>query len=499
MKSTLFSLVLFFVISSVVRADYVPSSSKAPEPAREFRGAWVATVHNIDWPSRKGLSASQQKSEMIKILDSAAQVGINAIILQVRTESDALYNSKYEPWSAWLTGTQGKNPGYDPLAFAIAEAHKRGIELHAWFNPFRASSSDANSKASNHITKTHQGSMMRAATQTYGNPAHDYIRQRAINVITDVVRRYDVDGVHMDDYFYPYPKINGSQVIEQFNDSRDYQAYRNTGGRLSVKDWRRANIDGFINQLYLSIKNTKRHVKFGISPFGIWRPGVPSSIKANIDAYDHLAADSRKWLNNGWVDYMTPQLYWRIDDRDHSFTTLAKWWAGENKQDRHLWPGVASSRILSKEDRSRPASESIRQINVARQVTANPMGSGHVHWSFKALKDDKGGIRKQLGSAYSLTPIIPASPWLDNRAPANLWIVPREDANSVTLYFRESPGARWHLVQTRATASSPWRTMRMIPASQKAYRIPNKPFEIAVRNISACGILSNQTVVQRSN
>ena len=497
MKSVFTAIIALVGITLSAHADYVPSKTKAPDPVREFRGAWVATVHNIDWPSRKGLSASQQKAEMVRLLDSAASVGVNAIIFQVRTECDALYNSKIEPWSTWLTGSQGKSPGYDPLEFAIQECHKRGMELHAWFNPFRSSASDSSRKTSSHISKTHSSLMLRAGTQVWANPASDFVRQRAISVISDVVKRYDVDGIHMDDYFYPYPRNVGGKMTDQFDDSKDYQAYRKKGGKLGLRDWRRSNINGFVNQLYGTVKGIRPSVKMGISPFGIWRPGVPSSIEASLDAYDHISADSRKWLREGWVDYFSPQLYWRIDDRPHSFMTLAKWWAGENVKGRHLWPGIASNRIMSSEDRGRPATESIKQVDITRTVAANRYGSGHIHWSYKAIGADKGGLRKLLGRAYASTPITPASPWLGSTPPSHVWVAPKEEGNAVILQFRPSPDARWRLIQYRDSSGSAWRTQRMIPAKQSAYKLSKRPYEIAIRNISPSGILSEQTVIRR--
>lgn len=497
MRETIASLVIFVCATCFAKADYVPSSNRAPEPVREFRGTWIATVHNLDWPSKRGLSASAQKAEMIKLLDSASSIGVNAVVFQVRTECDALYQSNYEPWSYWLTGQQGKSPGYDPLHFVIHECHKRGMELHAWFNPFRASASDSSKKTSKHISRTHSSSMLRAGTQTWANPASSFVRQRALNVIADVVKRYDVDGVHIDDYFYPYPKPVNGQMRDQFDDSKDYNAYRRGGGKLGVRDWRRTNINSFVSSLYKSVKTIRPTVKVGISPFGIWRPGTPRGIEAKLDSYDHISADSRRWLREGWVDYLSPQLYWQINDRPHSFTTLAKWWSGENAKQRHLWPGIASNRILSKEDSRRPASESIKQIEIARKVAANRQGSGHIHWSASAIQDDRGGLRNQLGQAYSATPLIPSSPWLGKSAPENIWLSPKDEGKTVLLQFKPSPSSRWRVVQTRNTSKSPWRTLRMIPANQNVFRLNGTPHEIAIRNMSSSGILSTQTVIKR--
>ena len=357
----IFALGLF--VPPAAWADYAPGRVKVPEPRREFRAAWIATVHNLDWPSTYTLSPQQQREEMIALLDLAASTGLNAVIFQVRTECDAFYKSSLEPWSFFLTGQMGVPPsdGYDPLTFAIHEAHRRGIELHAWFNPFRASATERSPKSSKHITKTHSSLMLASGTMKWGNPGSDFIRQRAIDVMVDVARRYDVDGIHIDDYFYPYPKTSGGKVYDQFDDSTSFRAYQSKGGKLNVRDWRRSNINSFVSSLYSSIKSTKSWVDVGISPFGIWRPGYPSSVAAGLDAYDHIFADSRYWLNQGWLDYFSPQLYWRIDPPDQSFTALHQWWTSENKKGRHLWPGIASSRILSSEDKGRPSSETIRQ------------------------------------------------------------------------------------------------------------------------------------------
>ena len=348
--------VIFLGAESGVRAEYTSVKASVPEPKREFRAAWIATVHNLDWPSTCTLSPAQQRAEMIALLDLAAATGLNAIIFQVRTECDAFYKSSLEPWSFFLTGKMGTGPsdGYDPLAFTIQEAHKRGIELHAWFNPFRASATERSVKSSNHLTRTHSSQMLASGSMKWGNPASDLVRKRAIDVMVDVTKRYDVDGIHIDDYFYPYPKTVGGRTVDQFNDSASYQAYRAKGGKLDVRDWRRSNINTFVSGLYGAIKSTRASVDVGISPFGIWRPGFPSTVKAGLDAYDDISADSRHWLNEGWLDYFSPQLYWRIES-DQNFTSLHRWWSIENKKGRHLWPGIASSRILSSEDKGRPA------------------------------------------------------------------------------------------------------------------------------------------------
>lgn len=350
---------------------------------REFRGAWVATVYNIDWPSKAGLSATEQKRELCRLLDRAAQLKLNAILFQVRPESDALYASDKEPWSRFLTGKQGGDPGYDPLAFAISEAHARGLELHAWFNPFRAAASSEKPLAANHVAKRHPEWVRCYGTQLWLDPGEPAARDYVISVMTDVARRYPIDGIHIDDYFYPYPKPG-------LNFPDDATAARFSRG-ISRADWRRSNINGFVQAMYRQIKAVRPRVRVGISPFGIWRPGVPSTIEAQLDAYAQLFADSRLWLSNGWCDYLAPQLYWSIEPSKQSFPVLLKWWRAQNPG-LPIWPGIATERIGS----NRPAQEIVNQIELTRKGTAGT--PGHIHWSMKALLSNQGGIADKLSS-----------------------------------------------------------------------------------------------------
>lgn len=352
--------------------------------AGEFRGAWVATVHNIDWPSKAGLPAAMQKAELRAILDRAAELKLNAILLQVRPASDALYTSAKEPWSQFLTGKQGVAPGYDPLAFAIAEAHERGIELHAWINPFRAATSANTSLAANHIAKAHPEWVRRYGAQLWVDPGDPAARAYVLEVITDIVRRYDVDGIHIDDYFYPYPLKGGGP---SFPDEATWNRYGVASG-LSRSDWRRENINDFVRSMYRTVKATKSSVRVGISPFGIWRPGVPATIVAQLDAYGQLFADSRKWLAEGWCDYLAPQLYWSIEPAKQSFPVLLEWWRAQSRG-TDVWPGIATDRIGA----SRPAREIVDQIALTRRGTSSP---GHIHWSMKALMRNQGGVADLL-------------------------------------------------------------------------------------------------------
>ena len=336
-----------------------PSGETVPPAPQEFRAAWISTVHNIDWPSRSGLSGAAQRSELLNILNTCAQLKLNAVFLQVRPNADALYRSFLEPWSQWLSGP-GVNPGYDPLAFAIQEAHRRGIELHAWFNPFRAKANVNHAVGRNHISLTRPDLMKRSGSVLLMNPSASASRDHAMKVILDVVRRYDIDGVHLDDYFYPYPAPGRSWTPGSFGDGKS-------------PSQRRAYIDDFVHDMYKSVKSSKPWVRVGISPFGIWRPGVPAGIEAGVDAYEHLACDARKWLSKGWVDYLAPQLYWRCSPAKQSFPALMQWWAAQNTG-RPVWPGIATARIMSSEDPGRPASEIAAQVNYSRSLARNAPG-----------------------------------------------------------------------------------------------------------------------------
>jgi uncharacterized lipoprotein YddW (UPF0748 family) len=388
-----------------------------PEPQREFRAAWVATVGNIDWPTKKGLPVEQQQAEMIGILDRAVALNMNAIVLQVRTSADAFYPSEYEPWSAFLTGTQGRppEPFYDPLQMWVEEAHKRGLELHAWFNPFRAGTPGRGPEAETHISSTRPGLVKQYGEYLWLDPGEPEAQEHTLNVFLDVVRRYDVDGVHIDDYFYPYP-INDKETKQEvdFPDDPSWQAYVASGGKLSRADWRRDNINRQIKDIYAGIKRIKPHVQFGISPFGIWKPGHPPTVKTTFSQYDKLYADAKLWLNEGWCDYYTPQLYWKVDS-EQPYRDLLRWWANENTRGRNLWPGLFLTRINDTEKTWLPH-DITDQIAITR---GTPGATGHVHFSMIGLVQNRKNVSDVLARGlYAEPALIPPSPWLDDRAPA---------------------------------------------------------------------------------
>ena len=386
------------------------SAQKIPKAIAEFRAAWVATVANINWPSKPGLSTDEQKKEAIELLDFLQQHHFNAVILQVRPQCDALYKSDLEPWSYYLTGKQGQapTPYYDPLEFWTEAAHDRGIEMHVWLNPYRAHHKDGKEITEHSIIKKRpELALYLKEGYWWLDPAQKGTQDHSTAVVMDLVKRYDIDGVHFDDYFYPYPSYN---LGADFPDSVSWNAYQQSGGKLSRGDWRREAVNVFIENLYKKIKAVKPFVKFGLSPFGIWRPGYPESA-AGFDQYEQLYADAKLWLNKGWIDYFTPQLYWPINRQNASFPVLLGWWAGENTMKRHLWPGMSVGRDTS----IRSVNETLNQIMITRGMV--PESKGAVHWSISSVTKNPNLAKALLESTYKNQAIVPASPWLDNKAP----------------------------------------------------------------------------------
>ncbi len=423
-------------ISQEVKADTPPTSP------REFRAVWVATVGNIDWPSRPGLSNDAQKREAIAILNRAAELNLNAIIFQVRTSADALYDSKLEPWSAFLTGTQGQapEPFYDPLRFWIDEAHQRGLQLHAWFNPFRARYSGAKGEESaRHISKTHPELVKTYGNQLWLDPGEPEAQEHSYNVFMDVVRRYDIDGVHIDDYFYPYPipdPENKGRELD-FPDEPSWTRYRESGGSLDKRaDWRRQNINSLIARIYHGIKAEKPHVQFGISPFGIARPGRPAVVKG-FDQYEKLYADAERWLAEGWCDYWTPQLYWTIDAPAQPYRALLEFWVARNAKGRHVWPGNFTSRVGLR-GRDWEPEEILNQIAVTRET---PGATGNVHFSMKVFLEDRKQIVERLKDGpYRVPALVPPSPWLDDKAPARPSLTLKTDGDTTLVTLEPAEG-----------------------------------------------------------
>lgn len=410
--------------------------SRPPAVDREFRGVWVATVVNIDWPSRPGLGTDEQQREALRILDSAVSIGLNAVVFQVRPHCDALYASSLEPWSSYLTGEEGKAPApfYDPLAFWIEEAHNRGLELHAWFNPYRAHLTRGGPVSDSCFVRRRPELVRLLPDSTYWlDPGDPQVQDHSFNVVMDVVRRYDVDGIHFDDYFYPYG--DGS-----FPDDTTWNAYTRNGGTMPRNDWRRSNVNTFVKRMYEAIKREKKYVKFGLSPFGIWRPGFPSSIRG-FDQYNGLYADARLWINEGWVDYWSPQLYWPINQIPQSFPVLLGWWTGENPHRRHLWPGMFTSRLNSEKG----LDELFNEIMVERGAV--PGSPGHIHFSMKTFLQDSSVLPAGLKAGPYRTPaLVPASPWLGQELPAPPLVTALRDSTRLRVSWTHGQSAgvfRW--------------------------------------------------------
>lgn len=414
------------------------ASDEPPPLPREFRGVWIATVANIDWPSQRGLPVAAMRAEMQRAIDTVRRLQLNAIILQVRPAADAIYPSALEPWSEYLSGEQGRAPapGYDPLAEWIAAAHAHGIELHAWFNPFRARHSSAKSaNAATHVSRTLPGAVKSYGDMLWIDPGDEAAAQHSLNVIADVVRRYDIDGVHVDDYFYPYPvaaattapaaaaasaatpaaaapaAISGGVRDEPFPDDASWQRYQRAGGRLTRDDWRRDNVSRFVAALYREVHAIRPGLKVGISPFGVGRPDRRPPGISGFSQYDRLYADVERWLANGWLDYLAPQLYWPVAQSAQSFPVLLDYWVAANLRGRHVWPGLFTSRIDGS-DKSWPIDEITQQIAGQRARTG---ATGHLHFSLAALNENRRGVTDALAAAvYRDAAWVPATPW---RAP----------------------------------------------------------------------------------
>jgi len=377
----------------------------------EFRGVWIATVDNIDWPAKGDVNVESQKADFIRQLDMHQKNGMNAMIVQVRPSADAFYPSQYEPWSQWLTGKQGvpPSPYYDPLQFMIEETHKRGMEFHAWCNPYRADFQIGKSSiAPNHVTKIHPDWFLSYGGKKYFDPANKQAQKFVVNVIRDIVKRYDVDAIHMDDYFYPY-RIAGKEFPDE-------AAYQKSGSTLSKDDWRRSNVDTIISMLSVAIKQEKPWVQFGISPFSVWRNNDKdpegSDSKAGQTNYDDLYANILLWLQMKWIDYVAPQLYLEIGHDKIAYEKLLDWWS-KHSYGRHLYIGHGIYRVDEKAAAWKNKNELPNQIDLLRQY---PNVQGSIYFSSKTFDRNPNGWNDSLrNNYYRLPAIIPPMEWLPKK------------------------------------------------------------------------------------
>jgi uncharacterized lipoprotein YddW (UPF0748 family) len=397
-------------------------------PKREFRGAWVATVTNIDWPNSPGNISSAQQTQLTTLFDRLAAAGVNAIIFQIRPACDAFYASPYEPWSSWLTGTQGQAPNnayYDPLEFAAQEAHKRGMELHAWFNPYRVKlSSSSPQLAATNVAVVHPDWAITCPTDGYVflNPGLQQVRNHVAKVIADVVRRYDVDGVHMDDYFYPYPEHGFTN-----EDLPTFQQYSNGFAYPdSLAPWRRNNVNLLIKQIYDSVQAIKPVVKVGMSPFGIWKNGIPSGT-SGTSGFDVLYCDAVAWMSGKYIDYITPQLYWPFSG-GQDYGKLEPWWQSQTNG-RHLYPGLTTS---------------VGTAQIGLQIGFNraTQAQGSVVFSARGVS---GALMDSLRyKYYASAAVIPVMTWKETvppNPPANLRATLNSSTGTYQLTWDPSPPA----------------------------------------------------------
>lgn len=485
-----------------------------PRLNREFRGMWVTTVYNLDWPSAENLTMEEQKTEVIAILDNAVNLNFNAIIFQVRPAGDAFYQSDKEPWSRNLTGTIDKDPGYDPLQFWIDESHKRGLQLHAWFNPYRVGMNlyvdgltipkkdgedlqlewyNDESPVNSHpelvkkIVKKPTDSKDRSQGLLWMNPGNPKSEAYVLSVLEDILA-YDIDGLVMDDYFYPgldkyepktnslYTSVLGKEYeynpATDFPDQAEFEAAQAAGFDGNKADWRRSNINSFVENTYKLVKEKRPEALMGISPFGFWRPTQPTNIRG-MDSYHELFADSKKWLQEGWVDYLAPQLYWPIEYAQQSFPEILGWWDNKNIMNRHLWPAlmprmgwgdVFGSTGASKTPEAL-AREMVNQVYIERGMV--PDSPGFIFFRAQMLMEEFGGktntfydaryknlgptVAKTLTSrlktkALSKKAIIPETKWLNSDAPSVPVVTYTNSNNLLTLNWKKVENATHYVV-----------------------------------------------------
>jgi uncharacterized lipoprotein YddW (UPF0748 family) len=442
------------------------------QPTYEFRGVWIATVDNIDWPPKKVFNVDSQKADYIRQLDLHKKNGMNAVIVQVRTAADAFYPSPYEPWSQWLTGTQGllPKPYWDPLQFMIEEAHKRGFEFHAWCNPYRADFDiNRTNIAPDHISRLYPQWFLKYGNQLFFDPGNREAQQWSINVMKDIVARYDIDALHMDDYFYPY-RIAG----REFPDSVSYVQY---GRGQNKDDWRRSNVDSIIKKLGAIIKQQKPWVKFGISPFGVWRNIAKdprgSNTRAGQTNYDDLYADVLSWIKNKWIDYVAPQIYWEFSQPNAPYQVLLEWW---NKQTNglHCYIGLGIYKAGTTQA-WRDRTLIPRQIDSLR---AQPNINGAIYFSSTSFYKNPNGWNDSLQkNQYKMAALIPRMKWTDSIQPlkpfAQIKTVPRP-VNTLTLHMQKSQASRpiklfmvYKFNEGEPIEKNPGKIYKVVPASSQ--------------------------------
>ncbi|MCH5307325.1 MAG: family 10 glycosylhydrolase [Prevotella sp.] len=432
---------VLFLTLLVINSTFFMKSASAQQK-REFRGAWIQCVNG----QFRGIGTEVMQKTLRYQLDELQKDGCNAIIFQVRPECDALYESKLEPWSYYLTGEQGRapQPYWDPLQWMVAECHRRGMELHAWINPYRAKTKTPHASAANHVVRQHPERCFQYDGLTLLNPALSENRDYICEVVKDIVERYDVDGLHIDDYFYPYPVAGVTIPDDVYYQVRDNRS-------LSIGDWRRDNVNQFVRQLSETIHQTKPWVKFGVSPFGIYRNqrNDPNGSRTNgLQNYDDLYADILLWVNEGWIDYCVPQLYWEIGNKAADYDELIRWW-NRNCSRVPLYIGEDIERTVKHPDRQNPQQHQLSAKMALHKQMENVKGT--VLWYAKTAVDNVGHYGTSLRNNYWRTPALqPLMPHIDKKAPNKVRKMKVMDVDGQKVLFWTEPKAkRWGDIASR--------------------------------------------------
>ena len=472
-----------WVVAAAGAAAFAQSPPAIPAVPRELRAAWCATVTNIDWPTATGQSVSTQQTKLRQHMDALVLNNMNCMYLQIRPACDAFYTPGLEPWSQWLTGTQGNSPGYDPLAFAITEAKARGLELHAWVNPYRAALDLINTnKAATHVCITHPSWVIAYTdNRRYLDMGQSAVRTYIESVIQDIVTRYDIDGVVFDDYFYP-----GTD----FNDTATYNAYTGGGGSMTLANWRRDNVNKLIQECSTVVHNARVGCQFEVGPFGIWRPNNPTGI-SGADYYATHYCDSKLWLNNGWVDSLSPQIYWSLASSGQPFGALLDWWVSQSLVGRPVFASTADYKMVSDPTNFPSGTEIVNQVIRTKQGG----GLGTVHYSMKHITGDQSGVATGLRNGpYAKQALKPATPWLDPTPPAapNVNVGPLVSGNR-TVSFAQPGGAeaaRWWLLHT--WDGTTW-TLQILPGVTTSKSVAANVTDVAVTAVDKAGNESSRT------